>query len=153
MIIWGSKGKETVINTGIFFCPRCGVERAYKHKQLGKYFTLYFIPVFRTKDLGEFVECTVCNTPYEKSVLNLDPQSESALRGLLAVVKDEISSGQPLHVIYSALINNGATKEVANMVVGIATTGKMKQCKSCEFIYSADLSYCSNCGDPLSAIS
>ena len=46
----------------------------------------------------------------------------------------------------------GIVKEqIANIVVGMATDGKIKQCDVCKFIYSAKLSFCSNCGGELSA--
>ena len=152
MIIWGSKGKAVVKGTGYFYCPKCSAKTPYELKSLGKYFTLYFIPLFRTQDIAEYIECTWCKTPYETSILNYDFEKEQAFRDLLRIVKEEIEAGQPLHLIHSALAQNGATNEDANAVLAVATGGQMKQCKECKFVYSSNMSYCSNCGAGLQKI-
>ena len=54
MIIWGSKGKQKELAQGKFFCPKCNTIRPYKHKRVSRHFTLYFIPLFETQNLGEF---------------------------------------------------------------------------------------------------
>jgi len=64
MIIWGSKGREVVEREGDFFCPECRKECSYQLKRLGKHFTLYFIPLFQTKELGRFVECKQCQSQF-----------------------------------------------------------------------------------------
>ena len=149
MIIWGSKGKANTVGRGHFYCPRCKTNRSYEHKQLGKYFTLYFVPLFKTKDLAEYVECTVCRTPYEPEVLDFDPQNQSAIRSFLQMVRDEIEAGVPLHSIYQGLIDNGASEEIANTVIATTTGGKMKQCPECKLVYADALRFCSNCGSAL----
>ncbi|MCR9982905.1 zinc ribbon domain-containing protein [Vibrio alginolyticus] len=73
MIIWGSKGREIVEEEGSFFCPECQKETNYCLKRVGKYFTLYFIPLFQTKELGKFVECSQCLTQFKPEILNYDP--------------------------------------------------------------------------------
>lgn len=60
MIIWGSKAKEAQIATGTFFCPHCMVDVGYSHMRVSRYFTLYFIPLFPTSTLGEYVRCNGC---------------------------------------------------------------------------------------------
>lgn len=74
MIIWGSEGREKTLSEGTFFCPDCRADFPYQLKQLGQYFTLYFIPLFQTKDHGLFVECMVCGNKYKEDVLLSKPQ-------------------------------------------------------------------------------
>ena len=41
----------------------------YELKEVGKYFTLYFIPIVKTKDLGGYVECQTCLQTFYPEVL------------------------------------------------------------------------------------
>ena len=71
MIIWGSKAKESQIASGTFFCPNCMADSPYSHMRVSRYFTLYFIPLFPTSTLGEYVRCCSCNGDLPNVVLNL----------------------------------------------------------------------------------
>ena len=70
MIIWGSKTKTKTVNSGKFFCPNCKDETSYTQIYISKYFTLYFIPLFETEKLGEYVRCDRCNSNYKPEILN-----------------------------------------------------------------------------------
>lgn len=78
MIIWGTKGRIKDIGSGQFLCPKCQAIRMYKHKQAGRYFTLYFIPLFKIKDLGEFIECQTCGGTFKTAVLQLMDKVKAA---------------------------------------------------------------------------
>jgi transcription elongation factor Elf1 len=69
VIIFGSKGKTKVVGRGKFMCPRCQAVRLYQHKKVTEHFTLYFIPIVKIDDLGEYIECTECATRYHTSIL------------------------------------------------------------------------------------
>src|ERR1700738_4957036 len=56
-LIWGWRSRSKVLSQGTFFCPHCGGDRQYAHKQARRWFTLFFLPVIPLKVLGEFVEC------------------------------------------------------------------------------------------------
>lgn len=152
MIFWGSKGKTKNVGKGVFYCPKCQCQTQYIHKEVGKYFTLYFIPLFRTSMLGEFIECQICLTPFEMTVLNYDHAAEENAQKLLKAIQDEVGIGVPLQAIYNGLISKGADKDTANTIVAMATNGKMKICKSCNLAYAATLSFCSSCGSKLEII-
>lgn len=149
MIIWGSRGKTTEVGTGQFFCPRCQCLRKYVRKDVGRYFTLYFIPLFKTSTVAEYIECQVCLTPFETKVLDLDPAAAAAIQALLSNITGLIEKGLPIHAVYKQLIDDGASKDAANTIISMATGGKMKTCKACELIYADNLKYCSNCGGAL----
>jgi len=70
MIIWGSKAQERRIGTGIFFCPQCAAQSPYTHLRVARYFTLYFIPLFPTATLGQYVQCGRCGTQLSEAVLS-----------------------------------------------------------------------------------
>ena len=69
MIIFGSKAKTKVIGRGRFICPRCRKSCLYERKKVAEHFTLYFIPIVKIDDLGEYVECTQCASRYNTSIL------------------------------------------------------------------------------------
>ncbi len=65
IIIFGTKGREEEIDSGQFECPACGERTLFKRKRVARYFTLFFIPVFRTRTLGEYIECQACGRTFE----------------------------------------------------------------------------------------
>ena len=77
MIIFGSKGKESIVGSGTFTCPGCGNGKPYLHKKLQRYFTLYFIPIFPVATLGEHVECGSCHGLWKTEVLTVPPPAVS----------------------------------------------------------------------------
>lgn len=70
MIIWGSTTKQKQLSQGNFFCPQCLSDASFKRIRYSRYFTLYFIPLFETKDLGVTVQCDYCQAELEENVLN-----------------------------------------------------------------------------------
>ena len=150
MIIWGSRGREKTIAKGQFHCPRCQQIRQYEQKKIGKYFTLYFIPLFETQKLAEFVECQFCRTPFELSVLEYDDSAAKSLQKFIAMIDEGLEAGLPVQSVYNHLVEEGADESVANNVIAVATNGKLKICKTCQLVYKGSLGYCGNCGQQLS---
>lgn len=68
-IIWGTRARTNTIGSGTFHCPRCRANRDYAYKQVKRWFTLYFIPLFPTRTLGEYVECAGCGAAWKPEVL------------------------------------------------------------------------------------
>lgn len=79
MIIWGWRNRTVQVAAGNFYCPGCRAHSAYTHQRVARYFTLYFIPLFPTQTLGEFVSCLRCSGQYRMSVLDLTPAEIDAL--------------------------------------------------------------------------
>ncbi len=69
MIIWGSKAKEAQVGTGVFFCPNCLAQSSHSRMRVSRYFTLYFIPLFPTATLGEYVKCGTCGGQFPDVIL------------------------------------------------------------------------------------
>ena len=78
MIIWGSKNKATQVGDGVFFCPSCRGETGYRFMRVARYFTLYFIPLFQTQQLGEYVNCDRCDGNFKPEILTWRPQGHAA---------------------------------------------------------------------------
>ena len=81
MIIWGSMARDKQIGTGAFHCPTCHASSSYSHQRVARYFTLYFIPLFPTATLSEYVRCLRCSSEFKPVVLSMTPeQLESLVR-------------------------------------------------------------------------
>lgn len=117
MLIWGSKGKEKEISQGQFFCPKCGDLRPYKHKRVSKYFTLYFIPLFETKNLGEVVECQICSSGFDPKILEPDNQT---LFKIVAASRYEMLHGKSPAEVKAKLMEIGASEVGADNIIAMA---------------------------------
>lgn len=69
LLIWGWKARYTVLEEGVFFCPREGGDRPFHRKEARRWFTFFFIPVIPLNVLGEFIECQSCTSAYDPVVL------------------------------------------------------------------------------------
>jgi len=76
MIIWGSRGRTSVVQEGQFLCPRCRSNQPYQLKRVQRWFTLYFIPIFPMGVLGEYAECGQCLTTWKTEVLTAGPPAD-----------------------------------------------------------------------------
>ncbi len=76
-IVWGFRGRSKELSGGEFYCPECGGYHGYKLMGVKRWFTLYWIPLFPTGDLGQYVECQTCKGTYNERVLQFDPKSDA----------------------------------------------------------------------------
>lgn len=76
MIIYGHKQRNVEIGTGQFICPKCSTDRTYKHINMVRYFTLFFIPLFPLGKLGSYIECQTCLTAYKPEEVGAIPGNE-----------------------------------------------------------------------------
>ncbi len=155
MIIWGSRVRYKDIGQGDFYCPRCRDKRPYKLKQAARYFTLYFIPLFPTQQLGEVVECQTCKTAFESSVLQLraGPSARETRKGdaasLMNAIPDRLRGGDPLEYIVRDLTGAGVDLDVARAAVSGAAGSPIRRCSACSLSYVSTISQCKSCGRSL----
>lgn len=76
MIIYGTRGREVHVGSGQFNCPRCKSEQEYNHKEVKRYFTLYFIPLIPIGTSGAYIECRGCAGTFAPEILTYDPEVE-----------------------------------------------------------------------------
>jgi len=148
MIIWGTRGRETEIGTGTFYCPKCDAQKPYTRKKVARYFTLFFIPLFEIQKLGEYLLCAQCNTTFKPEVLNikaLTPEQRHVL-----TVKRDLASGTPLQMAQIKLVNAGIDTEAAAQIVNQAAPEEIRECDVCDLTYAAGITKCSKCGGQLS---
>jgi len=156
MIIWGSKGRTKTVASGQFYCPRCSTLRPYEHRRVGKYFTLYFIPLFQTSALGEYVECQVCRTTFKVEVLEASgklleyERAQEQLKEAAKSLAMTLEGGCPVEALFETMKNNGASEELASKMVGLALGGSARECPNCHTHFASSLTYCALCGTSLS---
>jgi hypothetical protein len=148
MIIWGTKGRETEIGQGTFYCPRCDAQKAYIHKEVSRYFTLFFLPIFKIKKLGEYLQCKACNTTFKPEVLQIEPLSQG--QRILINIKGDLASGTPIQMVEKKLINAGMEPDSALKIINEIKPEIVRKCSACNLTYVAAITKCSNCGARLS---
>ena len=83
MIIWGSRLRIFTESNGNFYCPECNDYKNYELMNVKKYFNFLFIFQFEADDLGNYVECSECNSTFKEDVLKFDPKANNLkIRGL-----------------------------------------------------------------------
>lgn len=147
MLIWGSKARKTDIASGEFFCPNCATNRPYKRKRVSKYFTLYFVPLFETDNLGEYIECQVCQEGFKPAVLNYEPPS--AAEQVCTAVQRELEGGMPFHMLQKKLISLGLDDDGAMKIINAVAGEFRRKCPTCGFEYIGKIESCGNCGSSL----
>jgi hypothetical protein len=76
MIIWGTRGLTSTVESGSFNCPSCASVRPYSLKQVRSFFTLYFIPIIPLMVRGRYVECHSCGGTFAEEITAYDPAKE-----------------------------------------------------------------------------
>ena len=97
LIIWLSVIYRT-LGRGVFFCRRCGGDRAYRHRTGRRYITVYFIPLVPLMKTGAHVQCLTCKTRYVTEVLKLpttDQMQVALLKGMRSMVAIILRAGDP----------------------------------------------------------
>jgi zinc-ribbon family len=143
----GSRGREVDVGSGQFYCPSCGIERPYKHKRIGRYFTLYFIPVFQIEKLGEYVECQACHKVYPVEVLKRKAPA-NPLRILTDVEKD-LQSGMAVQKVQAKLMNTGLRPDMAQKIIDTVVGERRRRCSNCGAEYLDTVQFCGACGHAL----
>ncbi|MBI9050924.1 MAG: zinc-ribbon domain-containing protein [Anaerolineaceae bacterium] len=116
--------------------------------QVGQYFSLYFIPLFRIKDLGQYVVCQHCEQSYKPEVLNMKVPVEQILTArdrLVLSIQKELQEGMPVHMMKRKLISQKMDEPTTEQYVSEALDGKTISCTECGFEYIAGVQRCLNC--------
>jgi hypothetical protein len=145
-IIWGSRGIESTVHNGDFYCPDCDQQEEYSLKQVRPFFTLYFIPLFPTGSGERYVECHRCKKTYKEAVLEYKPPSEA--QRALGRLYEELVSGTSVGVVQKKLENVGLGAKEAEDVIDKMCEGERRHC-SCGQSFHPSVSKCTNCGESL----
>src|SRR5919199_3384690 len=75
LLVFGVRYLYSLVATGTFHCPVCGVDRGYRVRNPRAWFHVFWIPVVPLRPGEPFVECDVCRSRFTPGVLEV-PTSE-----------------------------------------------------------------------------
>jgi zinc-ribbon family len=75
LLVFGVRYLYSLVATGTFHCPVCGVDRSYRLRNPRAWFHLFWIPLIPLRRGESIVECDVCRSRFRADVLAV-PTSE-----------------------------------------------------------------------------
>jgi hypothetical protein len=75
LLVFGVRYLYSLVATGTFHCPVCGVDRGYRLRNPRAWFHLFWIPLVPLRRGEPIVECDVCRSRFRPDVLSV-PTSE-----------------------------------------------------------------------------
>jgi hypothetical protein len=155
-ILFGTRGRQRKLDEGEFYCPHEHAQRHYHLKKASQWFTLYFIPIFPIRQLGEFVECQSCGRTYDVKVLHLKPEDIQAKPqprnrpvNLMNNMAEHLHKGMPVEYLVRDLTATGLDRDLVLKMVDDAIGSRRVHCQSCRLSYAPSLTTCAECGEPV----
>ncbi len=111
MIIFGTRGVRFTKAQGQFQCPQCACQQPYKHKNVRRFFTLYFIPLIPLDSLGEYIECQVCKNTFVTRVLEYE-KPEDKLSQFLSEYQKAVKKVLILMLLADGIIDDREKFEI-----------------------------------------
>lgn len=71
LFIWGFRARFKTIREGLFHCPVCKSDQAFRERSARRWFTFFFIPIIPLKELGTVIECQNCEKQFDEEVLGI----------------------------------------------------------------------------------
>ena len=143
LLIWGSKVRYKADSSGTFYCPNEGGDRPYSVMHATKWFTFFFIPILKTADLGEFVQCETCKNQYDPRVLTnptsgelLDNLANGMRQAVVAIVRadgevDAQEKNMALQVMGKYSDSPYTMEQLDNDIASLPATGLVEQMDKC----------------------
>lgn len=166
LLIWGSKVRYNAQGNGTFYCPNEGGDRPYSMMIATKWFTFFFIPIFKTSDLGQFVQCGTCGNQYDPRVLEnptsgqlmdnlansmrqavvsivradgrIDRQEKAMAVTVMAKYSDTPYTMEQLDADLASLPPTGLVQQMQNSAGMLSPQGKENMIRSCILVAMSD---------------
>jgi tellurite resistance protein len=115
MIIFGTKAVTRTIAQGQFTCPYCH-QSPFRHRQVRRFFHLYFIPLIPLATDGEYVECGMCSGTYDVRILDVATAQDAeqfearfavAVRRVMALITAADGVVDPAEIAMMASLYDG----------------------------------------------
>ncbi len=111
MILIGTMEWASTRLKGMFICPNCGSNQAFRLRASRPFLTLYFIPVLPIGGLTEYVQCMNCKNSFETIVLSnrmlpSDTLQTASSSNSLATFEEDL-----LNIISLIMVEDGQVTE------------------------------------------
>jgi hypothetical protein len=110
MIIFGTRGLTLNKGSGNFHCPSCNTQRAYQHKKVQRFFTLYFIPLIPLDVVSEYIQCQTCKGNYKTVVLTQSPAAKQA------AMREQVNENYRALLVHFARMSDRRDREFVDHV-------------------------------------
>lgn len=113
MIFIGTMDWASTRLRGMFVCPNCGTNEAFRLRASRPFLTLYFIPIIPIGGLNEFVQCSTCKNAFETVVLanRMLPETISASPAASVPAEAHPMEHDLLRVLALMMIEDGHVTE------------------------------------------
>jgi predicted RNA-binding Zn-ribbon protein involved in translation (DUF1610 family) len=142
IIIWGSRGLTSTLDSGQFYCPKCDGRRDYHLRQVREFFTLYFIPLIPMGRAQRYVECGSCGGTFKEEVLEMEEPTEA--QRALRQIYEEMQQGVSIEECQKRLMELGMEANQAESI-SEEMAGQTWRCETCGDHYLAAVKRCSRC--------
>lgn len=145
IIIWGSRGLTSQVDSGEFYCPNCDKENTeYVRKQIRPWFTLYFIPLFPCGSADRYIECKQCRGTYTEAVLDMEPPTP--VDRLLRHSLESLALGTSIEDVEEQMSEAGIDRQRARLVLEELTRKtRVWECDRCGHHFVREVKQCSRC--------
>jgi hypothetical protein len=147
IIIYGSRGVTSHLSEGDFDCPHCQNHSSYQLKQVRRFFTLFFIPIFPISSPLRYVECGHCGSPFHEEVLEYRPPSPQDDEAFLVIVK-ALREGASVEEVRDKLVEAGEERDKMESLLVKLYEDQPWRC-DCGLRYHPDVTRCGKCGKEL----
>jgi len=144
-IIYGTRGNFSDLSRGEFDCPHCRNHTSYRLREVKRYFTLFFLPIFPTGSGLRFVECDSCGSQFNEAVLKSSPATPQDDELLLLVAVRQLRDGLSVEEVRDQLTEAGEHREKMESLLVKMCEDKPWRC-DCGLRFHPDVTRCHNCG-------
>jgi hypothetical protein len=151
IIIYGSRGIFSDLDSGEFDCPHCQNHAAYRLRQVRRFFTLFFLPLFPVSSGVRFVECGRCGSQFQEAVLDYRFQEvedgrralEDEIRWQKALI--QLHEGRSLQEVRDNLLRPDEDPAEIEAKLTELCEGRPWRCE-CGLRYHPNATRCETCG-------
>jgi Zn finger protein HypA/HybF involved in hydrogenase expression len=144
IIIYGWRGLTSNLSEGDFDCPHCQNHSSYRLRQVRRFFTLFWIPIFPISSAVRYVECDHCSSQFREEVLDYrspSPQDDTIILASARQLRDGLS----VEEIRDKLSEEGEDRREMEALLVKLCEGQPWRC-DCGLRYHPDVTRCGRCG-------
>jgi uncharacterized tellurite resistance protein B-like protein len=138
-MIVGTMNLTRTRDRGNFYCPTCAVPQSYRLRARRPWLTVYFIPAIPIGAVQLFVQCDICRSVWDTSVLEMNRRSheialeeqfrDEAIRSAVLVVLADGTISDPeiraLQLVAERILEHAVNREELGRLCSIAQQNKI----------------------------